>query len=170
MNERATERDALAHATGKLERIFVLETRKTDRGKQRSRARQINAAIEVACLDLDHDIAEARAPLQQHRILKDYTDVGLRALHRGSTDDHAPCRWRDKAADDHKKGALSAAARAENGDEFAAADLQRCRGQSLHRVAALAVHFPHIADIDKDLVHPTPLNANAARRYRRDRR
>ena len=59
MHERAAKRDALAHAAGKLERIFVLEACKPDGGKQLARTRQIDVAVQPACLHLDHDIAEA---------------------------------------------------------------------------------------------------------------
>jgi hypothetical protein len=70
-----------------------------------------------------------------------------------AADRHASFRRRDQPSDNHEKGAFSAAAGAEDGDEFTAADLQRDRSQSLDAIAALSIHLPHAADIDKDFVH-----------------
>ena len=52
-----------------------------NRGQQLTGALFGGLAIEIARLRLQHDVAERRAPFQQHRTLKHDADVGARRLH-----------------------------------------------------------------------------------------
>src|SRR5262249_54475047 len=85
VHESATDQDARPHAPGKLERILVLESAKTDRREQLFRARQIDVPIKSACLDLDHDVAEAVAPVKKNGVLKDDAQIGLRVPDEGTS-------------------------------------------------------------------------------------
>src|SRR6185437_15839127 len=78
------------------------------------------AALELARLGLQHDIAESGPPFEQHRALEDDADIGARPIDGMAVDDHGAARGRHEAGGDHQERALAAARGAEDGEEFAA--------------------------------------------------
>ncbi len=120
VDQRAHDRGALAHAAGKLVRIAVCEILEADRGEQAARALAIGARIEPAQLDLEEDVAEHRAPVEQHRSLEHDAEpvcgpVDDCARRRAPRPASAGCR----PAIEAQQRALAAARRTDDGEELA---------------------------------------------------
>ena len=69
------DRDALAHAAGQLPWVVFLEACEPGSGQQLDRFRQKHFPIEMADVDLEQDVVEHRAPLEQCIPLKDDAQI-----------------------------------------------------------------------------------------------
>ena len=80
VDQRARDRDALAHAARQLVRIAVGEVGEPDLREQLQCALAVRARLEPAQLDLHEHVGEHVAPVEQHRALEHDAEVGLRPV------------------------------------------------------------------------------------------
>jgi len=93
MQQGAADRYALAHATGQLVRICVLESIQANHRKQTMRFFERLLLVELADLCLQHHVLERRAPFEQHILLKDDSEIRGRTVYRRAVNRNAaPCR------------------------------------------------------------------------------
>ena len=146
VNERAADRDALAHAARKLVRISGLEAAEPHRCQEFAGARFRFFAVHLARFRLQHDIAERGAPVEQDGALKDDADVGARPFDFAAGDQYGAARRREQAGCDHQQRALAATARADMGHEFTALLGEGNIAERAHLAVARRINLGQILD------------------------
>ncbi len=121
VNERAADGDPLAHAAGEFERVLVLAPGQADQVQELARTLLVVLHAQAPELGLNENIGQHAPPIHEQVLLKDYSQIRIGPgdlrpfnLDRAGGDRNQPRR-------EHHHGALSAAAGAEDGDEFPAA-------------------------------------------------
>jgi hypothetical protein len=117
-DEGAGERDALAHAAGKLTRQVILEAVQPDRGDELAGALMALRFGDTFHLEAEGNVIDDAAPREQVEVLPHHHGVAAKRAAdrgRGRIDDvnGAGCRRLD-AADDLREGAFAASARTED--------------------------------------------------------
>src|ERR1051326_7244089 len=146
VHQRPADRDALAHAAGQLVRIAVLETGEADRAQQLAGACLGVLAVHAARFGLQHDVAQGGAPVEQHGALKHDADVGARPVDSAAAHPHRAARRRQQSGGDHQQRALAAAARADMGDELAAALAERHVAERADLAVARRINLGQVLD------------------------
>ena len=149
--ERAHERDALLHAARQLVRVRLLEPGEADRVEQPGdlgvRQRLLLGAAAPVQAAQEPDVVGHGLPRHERRrlghepvLLAGAGGVGAAAGHQ-----HGAARRALQAADDAQQGGLAAAARPQQADELAGADVEVHTGQRSDRPAAAGEQLVDVA-------------------------
>ena len=125
-SQRARDLHALLHAAGKLPRIVVVMPLEADQAERLSHPLLDFASRQLA-FEPEGDVAGDSTPLQQRMriVLKDNDDVRWRAVNKPAIDTYRASRAGRQSAEHAQQRCLARARRSDNGQEFAAAQLQR---------------------------------------------
>ena len=123
-DQRARDRDALAHAARELVRILVARRLSTSSPTLPIHSRARVAALgrrHAAALESERDVVLDRAVVERRVVLKDHAAVGAGRRDRFAADEHRPGRrgmLRREARDQSEHGRLAAARRPEDRHEL----------------------------------------------------
>ena len=119
VDQRAANRDALAHAPRQLRGIAVLEPREAGECEQAAGMLFRLSPVAMAEIDRQHEVVHDAAPFEQRVALEHHAQALGRVAHLGAVD-HDRTRGGDlEARDASQQRALAAAARAEHAHELA---------------------------------------------------
>ena len=151
VDERAGDRDALAHAARQFVGIGLLPARQADQRQQFARLEGAAPLAAAADFERQLDVLERRAPRQQRGVLKDEADVAPRARRLGRRPEHRDLAGgrRQKIRDDPQQGRLAASRGAEKGQEAAARDGQTDLFERRHDAALGGKAHRHVAQSDR---------------------
>ena len=125
-DQHLREADALALAAGQHVRIAVGEGAETDAREPLLRAGAGFLARCAGGLEPDRHVVDRGLPGEQRISLEQITGLAVERGERRAKDVHAACGGREQTGGDIEQRRLPAAGRADDRDELAIADVQRC--------------------------------------------
>ncbi len=90
-------------------RVAPFEILEANRAQQLARSLEIGRHLETPHLDLEEDIAQHVAPVDEDIALKDHADIGLRPADSLALADDRAIGAVEQPGDDQEQGALAAA-------------------------------------------------------------
>ena len=143
VDQRAGERGALRHAAGELVREGLGEFFQADQ-RQRVVDAPRCSLQKAARFESERGVAPHGAPRIERRILEDHDARRVGSRHLGAVDQETAAARTVEAGDQAQQGGLAAAARSEQGDEFAGLDLE---GDILQHRQIVAVQDEAVIDV-----------------------
>jgi hypothetical protein len=159
VGEASRDRDALLHAAGEFVRIAVGETGQADQVKEMPRDVAPLLWLEPGDVEPELDILRGGAPGKQRILLEYDAAVATGSGDRPAIEQDTAAGRRGEPGQQIEQGGFSAAARADQSEEFAGANVERDvlqRSEAAARSAALATHHEFFADVfetDLDRAH-----------------
>ena len=172
-HEAARQRHALLLAAGQFARIAVGECGRGRRDRASCRrGRRTRRAGRRRILQREHDVLRRRHVRKQRVVLEHHADVALvglaRAPDRVPSSSIAPLGRTLEAGDHHQRRGLAGAARAEEGDELAALDVDR---NIVDGIGLAVIRLDDVAQAaDRPRRHRSPVAATLRRSAHRPRR
>ena len=117
---------------------------------------------EALHLQAPGDIAGDGLPRKERELLEHHAAIGAGTMHFPAVQLDAPRLGGDEAAHDVQQRALAAAARADDGDEFALARREALDVEDLERPAVLGIALANAGGPQGDITHPQACTTAAA--------
>src|SRR5262249_40925368 len=125
MDQRTTDRNALAHAARERVRVRMLKAGEPDRVEQLEGATLVKDLVQPPRLDLQHHVVQDPAPVEEQWVLEDDADVRARSRDWLTAERNLAAARRVQASDEHEERALPAARRPKDRRELAPRYVER---------------------------------------------
>ena len=148
VDQRPRDGHALAHAAREFVGVAIGKVFEADLTEQSQRPVPVGARVERAQLDLHEHVVERGAPVEQHGALEDDAQIGLRTIDDSAIDAHFAGARQVQARDQPQQGALAAARRSDDRQEFALPDRQVDALERMRFALAATVRLGDADDVD----------------------
>ena len=148
-DQRPVDGDALAHAARKFPREAILITRQADEIEQRTGLVENRNSAKATEFGSQQHIVEGVSPVEQKIALKHDADIERRRMNLTPGHMDRAIRARLQAGDAFQERTFSAAAGADNADEFAVSDRRADILERNDRALAGTIDLADIANVDE---------------------